>query len=551
MVRPASVPAENILQNILSLGRKIADDQLTPLERQLFIETCQVLGEYLPLFSDDRVIGRFIALPDGTLRVCNATFARLIGCASLDEALGSSMYELIAPSPHQDPPEDAPWYQEKATHEWSEVDLYRRDKTTVPVLMHVRSLVDKRGDIIELSGSLIDHSGWKEQYDAQIGQTQKMETLGRLAGGVVHDFNNLVTAITGYSQLALIELSDKDPVRRNIEQIMKAGDRAGILTQQLLVFSRRQDRNLQHLNLNDVITDMKPMMGRLISEDIEVVTVMDPTLGTVHADEGQIGQVLLNLAVNAHDAMSQGGVLTIETSNAELDEDYVRGHPMVYPGHYVKLVVRDTGCGMDAEVQAHLFEPFFTTKPSGEGTGLGLATVYDVVKKSDGYVWVHSELGQGTTFEVYLPRVDKVISTPSLTAPATPVPHGTETILMAEDDSTVLEIAALALRQHGYTVLEAGHGGEAMSLHQHYTGPIHLLVTDLVMPQLSGPDLARQLRTGRPGLRVLYITGYADRIIDRYIERNTGVKLLKKPFTGEVLARLVREILDASPSEGI
>ena len=384
----------------------------------------------------------------------------------------------------------------------------------------------------------------RKRLEEQLLQAQKMEAVGRLAGGVAHDFNNLLTAIIGYAELLMMSFSPDNPRRRDAEEIKKAADRAAALTRQLLAFSRKQMLRPQVLNLNLVVTGIEQMLRRVIGEDIELVTVLDPDLGLVKADPGQIDQVIMNLAVNARDAMPQGGRLTIETKNAYLDEEYARQHLEVQPGLYVMLAVSDTGVGMDEEIKSHLFEPFFTTKEVGKGTGLGLATVYGIVKQSDGHIWVYSEPGQGTTFKIYLPMVEGSAEPTKWTLLFDETLHGAETILLVEDDSLVRELARRVLVQHGYLVLEAYDGEEALRVCKGYEKPIHLLVTDVVMPGgMSGRQLAESMATMHPETQVLYMSGYADNAIVRHGILESDTAFLQKPFTPESLARKVREVL--------
>ncbi len=378
----------------------------------------------------------------------------------------------------------------------------------------------------------------------QLRQAQKMEAVGRLAGGVAHDFNNLLTVITSYSQLVMEDMGAADPRRADLGEVQKAANGAATLTRQLLAFSRQQVLEPRVIALDEVVAGAGKMLKRLIGEDISLVTVLAPDLWAVKADPGQIEQVVMNLAVNARDAMPDGGKLTIETANKELGQAYAEEHRLVPPGSYVLLSVSDTGTGMDEATKARLFEPFFTTKEKGKGTGLGLATVYGIVKQSGGFVWVYSELGQGTTFKVYLPRVDEVASTPS--APASPQSlHGTETILLAEDAAPVRSVAKEVLRRHGYRVLTAADGRTALELADTHPGPIDLLITDVIMPELSGRQVADRLMERLPKLKVLFVSGYTDDAIVRHGILEPGIAFLQKPFSPESLARKVREVLDA------
>lgn len=386
----------------------------------------------------------------------------------------------------------------------------------------------------------------RKRLEEQLHQSQKMEAIGRLAGGIAHDLNNILMVIIGYGELLLDRYRDElDPLHKELEQIRKAGERAAALTQQLLIFSRKQVLQPQILGLNLVVADMVKMLQRVIGEDIDLNIALEPALGHVEADPSQIEQVILNLVVNARAAMPQGGKLTIETANVELDETYAHWHAGVKPGPYVMLAVSDTGCGMDAETKAHLFEPFFTTKAQGQGTGLGLATVYGIVKQSGGDIWVYSELGQGATFKVYLPQVEEPEGQPRPNPIRAVLPQGWETILLVEDEKDVRELIRTLLQSSGYNVLEAANGGEALLICEKYSGPIHLLITDVVMPHMSGHELVERLALLRPGLRALYMSGYTDEAVVHHGMLEPGLFFIQKPFTPADLGRKVRNILDA------
>ncbi|MEW6365215.1 MAG: PAS domain S-box protein [Acidobacteriota bacterium] len=388
----------------------------------------------------------------------------------------------------------------------------------------------------------------RKQLEEQLRQSQKMEAVGRLAGGVAHDFNNLLTAITGYSDLLLMRVSHNDPGRRYAEEIKRAGERASSLTRQLLAYSRKQVLQMRDIDLNSVVADMDKMLRRLIGEDIELETILEPALGLAKADPGQIEQVILNLAINARDAMPDGGTLRIETANARLDEAYARDHPGVQAGPHVMLSIADTGCGMDPEVQAHLFEPFFTTKEPGKGTGLGLCTVYGIIKQSGGTIQVMSTPAQGSTFKIYLPRLAAVGDGAAAAGPSSGAAGGTETILLVEDETAVRSMTSEVLEMNGYRVLEAAAGAEALAICEKHPGPIHLVIADVVLPQVGGPELARRLRSLRPEMGVLYVSGYAEDmgVAQAAVESNSA--FLQKPFTPAVLAVKVREILDGAPA---
>ncbi len=384
--------------------------------------------------------------------------------------------------------------------------------------------------------------------EAQLRQAQKMEAVGRLAGGIAHDFNNLLTIIAGYSQLALDQLGGREPLTGHVAEIRKASDRAASLTRQLLAFGRRQVLAAQVLNLNAVVANTEKMLRRLIGEDIELVASLDEELGYVKADPGQIEQVIFNLAVNARDAMPAGGRLTIETANLELGEDYAASHYPVKPGPYVMVAVSDTGSGMDAETLTHIFEPFFTTKEQGKGTGLGLAMVFGIVQQSGGHIAVYSEPGQGSTFKIYLPRVEKADATAASKAdrPAS-LPRGAETVLLVEDEAALRSMVRGVLESHGYKVLEARSGEDALVVCEQHKGPIHLLLTDVIMPEMSGPRLADHLAPFHRDVKVLYISGYTDEGIIHHGILDSGTNFLQKPFTPETLIRKVREVI-AQPS---
>jgi len=378
----------------------------------------------------------------------------------------------------------------------------------------------------------------------QLRQSQKMEAIGRLAGGVAHDFNNALTVIKGYSQLALGELRKEDPLRESIAEIQKASERAADLTHQLLAFSRRQIFEMKVLNLNNIIQDFQKMLSRLLGEDIQLVTALADDLGRVKTDVGQIEQVLMNLAVNARDAMPKGGKLTIETVNVTLDEEFASKHIGVNPGSYVMLSVSDTGYGMTHAVKERIFEPFFTTKEKGKGTGLGLSTVYGIVKQSEGNIWVYSDPGQGTTFKICLPRVEELPEGLLDKVRDEAVPRGNETVLIVEDDEPVRKLAALILEKQGYTVLEAHQAYEALSLCKERKTPIHLVLTDVVMPEMSGRELVKNLKQVRQDFKVLYMSGYTDDAIVHHGVLDKGVDFIQKPFTLQGLTRKVRDVLD-------
>lgn len=391
----------------------------------------------------------------------------------------------------------------------------------------------------------------RKQLEEQLRQSQKLEAVGQLAGGVAHDFNNLLTVINGYSDLLLRKLGKEDAMRLNVEEIKKAGERAAALTRQLLAFSRKQVLQPKVLKLNAVVADVEKMLRRLIGEDIDLLTVLEPSLGQIKADPGQIEQVILNLVVNARDAMPQGGKLTIETSNVDLTTEYERRRTDIKPGKYVMLAVSDSGTGMDAETQARIFEPFFTTKEKGKGTGLGCSTVYGIVKQSEGNIWVYSEIGKGTTFKVYLPRIDGEVQVDGAHESPFELRRGREIVLLTEDETPVRRLTRMILEMNGYEVLEATNGNEALAIYKKHRGRFDLIVTDVVMPNMSGPELARTLEALSPGIKVLYLSGYTDDAIVRHGLLDQKMAFLQKPFTPDALLRKVREVLDAHEEQPI
>jgi PAS domain S-box-containing protein len=405
-----------------------------------------------------------------------------------------------------------------------------------------RILLGEHGEPVRGTGISLDVTE-RRMLEEQYQQAQKMEAVGRLAGGVAHDFNNLLTVILGYCELLLEDFKPGDPHRADIDQIHQAGARAGGLTRQLLAFSRKQIIEPTLLDLNLIATDMRGMLGRLIGEDVKVVLALRPELALVKADRGQVEQVVMNLAVNARDAMPKGGTLTIETANVDLDEHYAKTHRTVKPGSYVALTVTDTGTGMTPEVQARLFEPFFTTKEVGKGTGLGMATVYGIVTRSGGSVDVHSEIGKGTAFKVYFPRAEATDMVAEAPAPVAPAQVVTQTVLVVEDEAGLRDLARKLLLRLGYTVLVAANADEAVRLFD-ATQSIDVLLTDVVMPGASGPELTRQLLEQRPALRVIYMSGYTEDAIVQHGVLRPGIVFLNKPFNSETLGAKIREVLE-------
>ncbi len=434
--------------------------------------------------------------------------------------------------------------------EWG---LIRRDGAEIPVEMAISPIRETDGRITGYISIVRDITERKKaekeksELEAQLRQSQKMEAIALLAGGVAHDFNNILSVIMGNCDLCLLDLPTKDPIRANIEEIKNASRRAADLTRQLLAFCGRQILEPKVIDLNSLIKNLEKMLLRIIGEDIELYTFLSEDLGRIKADPGQIEQVILNLTVNARDAMPRGGKFTIETSNANLDEEYARKHVGVAPGSYIMLSITDTGTGMPPEVKERIFEPFFTTKEKGKGTGLGLSTVYGIVKQSGGNIWVYSELGQGTTFKVYFPKVEEPAHKLEEKIVSPEILGGNETILLVEDDETVRKLALRILKKQGYNVLEASGGGEALIICENYKETIHLILTDVVMPRMSGKELVERLMLIHPEMKVLYMSGYTDNVIAVHGILEKGIEYIQKPFTVEGLARKVREVLDKNP----
>jgi signal transduction histidine kinase len=414
------------------------------------------------------------------------------------------------------------------------------------VLMRVHNMLEARLQHLEAEVRTF-------QAEGRFIESQKVDAIGQLAAGVAHDFNNIIAIVMGYSELMMEKLGPQTDQRTYLEAIRSAGQRAAGLTRQLLIFSRKQTVQLVVLEINEVVDDMNAMLQRLMHENIEVSIVPGKQVGRIRGDSGYIGQVLINLAVNARDAMPRGGKLTIATTNATLDENYSCMHKGVNPGEYVMLSVSDTGTGMTNEVKAHLFEALFTTKPKGEGTGLGLATCWTIVQQSGGHIGVYSEVGVGTTFKIYLPRIDQPLEAAARATQTGPAPHGTETLLVVEDDPSVRDLARGILEAQGYEVLTASNGSEALEAAREHKGlPISLVLTDVIMPVMGGNVMAERLRATNPDLKILFSSGYTDDAISHHGVLQPGVEFIPKPYTPSALARRVRALLDqpAAPIPG-
>jgi two-component system cell cycle sensor histidine kinase/response regulator CckA len=481
----------------------------------------------------------------GKVLDANPAFLAMLGYSVVSELAGRHLGGLYADT-HQ-------WFdladflQSSAQFNGLIAEWKRQDETTTVVRVSGRSVSNgDEGVVFELFAEDVTERRALEQ---QLRQSQKMEAVGRLAGGIAHDFNNLLMVISGYSEFLLERLGPEPGLRTPAQEIASAAQRASSLTRQLLAFSRKQMLAPRILDLNGVVTENLKMLTRVIGEDIDLVMTPAVDLGAVRADSGQIEQVIMNLAVNARDAMPTGGKLTIETSNITLDEEYARLHSPVRPGEYVMLVISDTGMGMDTETQSHIFEPFFTTK-GPKGTGLGLSMVYGIVKQSGGYIWVYSDLGKGTTFKIFLPRfasVGEPATQRFAPVEALPTEPGTETILLVEDEANLRYLARQFLEKQGYRVIEAADGAVAMQIVVAHEGVIHLLLTDVIMPGMNGRELAQRVSEMRPNVKVLYMSGYTENVIGHNGTLDVGVRLLQKPFNLRDLKDKVREVLDASP----
>ena len=485
----------------------------------------------------------FMTDPDGQFSYINPSFEVLYGYKK-EEVLDRT--PRILKSGQQDAAFYTEFWEKLLSGEGvrGEIVNRARDGRLVTVQMSANAVLDSDGKRVGYVAVQHDVTE-RKLLEQQFRQAQKMEAVGQLAGGVAHDFNNLLTAILGYAELLAEKLQGRPREAEDLDEIRKAGERAASLTRQLLAFSRQQVFERKVLDLNRLIAEIEKMLRRLIGEDVDLVTALDPALAYVWADAGQLEQVVMNLAVNARDAMPRGGRLTIETSNVDLDEAYARLHIPIRPGRYVMIAVSDTGVGMDAATRSRIFEPFFTTKERGKGTGLGLATVYGIVKQSGGYIWAYSEPGKGTTFKIYLPPADQSLLPEEDRVEETLSVRGTETVLLVEDEESVRTLSRAILENHGYRVLEAAGAQEAIETVREYQQPIHLLLTDVIMPSMGGPDLASRIQTLRPGLKVLFMSGYTDETVFRHGHLEQGCLFLQKPFTPAALARKLREALRA------
>jgi PAS domain S-box-containing protein len=524
-------------------GRKRAENALR-IEKQRF----QTLLENAPF-------GMVMIDKEGNFKYINSKFIELFGYDLNDVPNGREWFNKAYPDPE---------YRHHAIDTWiNDSNIYELGEK-IPRIFTV-TCKDRTKKIVRLITVQLEMGEYllsceditmiqqaeeqKAALEEQLRQSQRVEAVGRLAGGIAHEFNNLMTVIEGYGQLSLKELSlieklkENDSLRENVEEILKASQRATDLTSQFLSFSRRQIMDMKVIDLNSLLGGLDKMLRLFIGEHIELAIILAEDLGRVKIDPGQFEQVILNLALNARDAMPGGGRLIIETQNVEINDSYVWTHVGTSPGQYVMFSLTDTGCGMSPEIKTHIFEPFFTTKEIGKGVGLGLATVYGIVKQSCGNIWVYSEPGQGTTFKIYLPRIDEAIESSRPCPAHMELPKGSETILLVEDEEPVRSVARKILNSYGYRVLEAVNGEQALHLAEGYTDKIHLLFTDVVMPQMSGKELAGKLKALRPDIKVLFASGYTDNAIVYHGLLYPGTNFLQKPFSPEALAQKVREVL--------
>ena len=544
-VRWVEVTATNLLDDPAICGVVSNIHDIT--ERKVAEGALVVAQHRYTALLESGVIGIMVAEVTGTIREANDTFLTMLGYWREDLQAGRLDWRTLTP------PEWAAWNDDagdklrrtgRATPR--EKEYFRKDGTRVPVLVGIAQVdspltLSVSFDLSERKR--MEHA--KTNLEGQLRHAQKMEAVGRLAGGVAHDFNNVLTVILSYADLLIEDMTPSDPARLEVREIHKAGKRAADLTRQLLLFSRQQAIDPQLVDMNVLLADMGKMLRRILGEDVELIELTTNPIGAVRIDRSSLEAVVMNLVVNARDAMPTGGKLTIETTELELDESYARDRIGVEPGRYVMLAVSDTGVGMDRATQAKIFEPFFTTKEMGKGTGLGLSTVFGVVQQGGGHVWVYSEVGVGTTFKVYLPRADATPAPAHPTiAPATL--RGNETILLVEDEDQVRAVAHDILARAGYDVIEARNGGEALLICEKHAGAIHLLLSDVVMPQMSGPELAKRLSAARPEMKVLCMSGYTDDSIVRHGVLEARFAFIQKPITPLTLTRKVREVLDAS-----
>ncbi|HWZ98283.1 MAG TPA: ATP-binding protein [Candidatus Dormibacteraeota bacterium] len=529
---------------LLSLGTSYGRLILTSREQQRSADALAESEERFRTVFDGSPVGMAVIGMNGKVVASNTACRVMLGLGP-DEELTTEIFDGLTHPDNRE--QDAARYQSLAKGEIGQIRQEKRyilkDGRTAWADLHLYLLRGRKGEPRYIIGMAVDISEQKT-LESQLRQAQRMETIGRLAGGVAHDFNNLLTVIKGYCDLVLEKTQKEVTIQSHMEHIDRATDQAASLTRQLLAFSRQQVLQPKVFDLNVLVLNAKKMLQRLIGEDIEVITITSPNLGSVKADPGQIEQVILNLVVNARDAMPDGGKLTLKTANAELDEAFVHAHWGARTGRFVLLTVTDTGIGMSEEVLAHIFEPFFTTKELGKGTGLGLSMVYGIVKQSGGSIWVNSKPGEGASFTIYLPRVEEPPEDMTRATRPSEMVRGSETILLVEDDAPVRELTCDILQAQGYEVLVANGPNQALDLCNRYNKQIHLVLTDLVMPGMNGAEMADLVVKLRPGIQVLFMSGYSDNALLQNGAQDKKLNFLQKPFTASVLHKMVREILD-------
>jgi two-component system cell cycle sensor histidine kinase/response regulator CckA len=556
-MKEKSETQEQMIEELKALRRKVEELEKFEEDHKRVQSALKESEKKFQQFYDEAPVGYHELDTKGRITRVNRKELQMLGY-SAGEMLGKPVWNFFEEGDTTRKVILAKLSGDVSFHDTFERTYRRKDGSTLPVLVEDRVIRDSENQVIAIRSIVEDITERRRTEEAlrkseeQLRQWQRVEAIGRLAGGVAHDFNNLLMTIKGCSELLLGAFDRRDPRREEVEEILKAADRATALTRQLLAFGRRQVLQPQILDLNAVVMNMDKMLRRLIGEDIQLITSLEPEVWSVKVDPGMIEQVVMNLAVNSRDAMPSGGKLTIETTNVIHDEEYASHHVSVKPGYYVMLAISDTGCGMDKETQSHLFEPFFTTKDTGKGSGLGLSTVYGIIKQSGGNIWAYSEPGLGTTFKIYLPRVERAAKgyKPRLKPKEVGAPGGTETILLVEDEEAVRTMVSKILQNKGYTVLEARHGNEAIEVSERYEGSINLMVTDVIMPQMSGRELAERMAPMRPEMHVLYMSGYPDNTIVQHGVLEPGTAFLQKPFTINALELKVREILDGARKGG-
>ena len=525
----------NIADISIAAGERLAAPGETPKESR---QSLHALIETLPvaiIFCDK----------DGQITDANAEILKMFGY-SRQELLGQPIEKLIPERFRNSHIEQRCSYAKqphvRAMGIGMELIACRKDRTEFPVEVSLGPLPTAEG--LSVASTIVDISE-RKRIEGQLRLAQRMEAIGQLAGGIAHDFNNLLAVIIGCAEIVADSLPLGTATADKVDMIKTASNSAADLVRQLLAFSRQQMLQPRVLNLEEILERTHTTLKRLIGEDIQLTVSVEGSLGDVRADPGQIEQVLLNLAVNARDAMPNGGSLNIMASNVELDDSDKKRHEPIVPGKYVRLTVEDTGCGMDHQTQLRIFDPFFTTKELGKGTGLGLATVYGIVKQTGGYIWVYSEVNQGTSFKIYLPRIERTAPTKEQKIADLPV-RGSETILFAEDSESLREMAVEYLQSVGYTVLSAASGNEALQRAQDFSGTIDLLLTDVIMPELNGPELAKQIALLRPAIKVMFTSGYASDTLGGRGSLDPAVAFIQKPYRPKALARRIREVLDVS-----